>query len=327
MAESGEIRVVAEQIYSNTGPGLNELLHEEISLLLLANQEQPFQPRDIISDHRNVAALCLLHNSMLWLASHLSTLREVISENSPSSNKSGQTRRWTLLHLQTRPNHRGPPQAPLSLTPDIAASFDGILSSIRSLALTALLTLHLDIRTGIVHMLSRTLSAPYLLAQPIQEADPSVLTLNHDLLSFDDTLETHFDNREHTLIINGLASLIDTALISVTPRLVTAMNADGCARMQLNILVLQQNLKAIEADADLSRSVEFFDLFTRGASGIVALAKERGKETGFTLEELKSLVELTYSEGLRSEGREGAVAARKGMGSALMELSEVLWDT
>ena len=105
------------------------------------------------------------------------------------------------------------------------------------------------------------------------------------------------------------------------------MNADGCARMQLNILVLQQNFKAVEADAVLSRSVEYFDLFTHSAGGIAALAKKRGKEMGFTLEELKGLVELSYSERLRSEGREGVVAARKGLRSALMELSEVLWDT
>ena len=318
---------MAEQLFNSIDPDLDELRHREINLLLAANQQQPFQPRDIISDHRNVPALCLLYTSMMWLASHLTALRQVVSEPSATSARSAQTRRWTLLNLHTNTSSPASTTPYLSLTPSIATTFDQTLSSIRSLALTALLTLHLDIRAGIIHMLGRTLSAPYLLAQPIQEPDSSVLTLNSDLFSFDETLSAYLDTREHRFIISGLALLTDTTLLSLTPKLVTAMNADGCARMQLNILVLQQNLKAIEADAVVSRSAEYFDMFTQGAGGIVALAKDRGKEIGFTLEELKGLVELSYSEGLRSEGREGAVAARKGLGSALMELSEFLWDT
>lgn len=327
MAEDGEVRGVVEPLLHSGDISLDEFCHKENSLLLSANQEQPFQPRDIISDHRSVSALCLLHTSMVWLAARLSALRQVVSEPSTTSTKSAQTRRWTLLNLQMKANSTGSSLPYLALTSAIATSFDQILSSIRSLALTALLTLHLDIRAGTIHMIGRILSAPYLLAQPIQEPDPSVLTLNKDLLSFDETLSNHLDPRDHAFVINGLTLLIDTTLISLTPKYITAMNADGCARMQLNVLVLQQNLKAIEADANLSRSVEYYDMFSFGASGIVALAKEKGKDIGFTLEELKGLVELSYSEGLRSEGREAAVAARKGLSSALMEISEVLWDT
>ncbi len=97
--------------------------------------------------------------------------------------------------------------------------------------------------------------------------------------------------------------------------------------MQLNILVLQQNLKAIEAEAVLGRSAAYFNMFQMGAEGIVERARKEGREMGYSLEELKGLVELCYSEGLRSEGREGAVAARKGLGAKVLELSEVLWDT
>lgn len=327
MLEGGELREIAEQLLHRADTSLDKTYHQEISLLLSANQDQPFQPRDIISDHRSVSALCLLHTSMSWLASRLSALRHLLPEPSSASSRSSQTRRWTVLNLQTKTDSSSSSMPRLPLTSSTATSFDQTLSSIRSLALTALLTLHLDIRAGMIHMIGRTLSAPYLLAQPTQEPDPSVLTLNSDLLSFDDTLNTHLDAQDHAFVINGLALLIDTTLISLTPKQVTAMNADGCARMQLNILVLQQNLKAIEADANLSRSVQYFDMFNLGAGGIVALAKEKGKEIGFTLEELKELVELSYSQGLRSDGREGAVAARKGLSSGLMELSEILWDT
>ena len=68
-------------------------------------------------------------------------------------------------------------------------------------------------------------------------------------------------------------------------------------------------------------------MFDDGPEGIVKRAREQGKQIGYSLEELKGLVELCFSEGLRSEGREGAVAARKGLGAKMLELSEVLWDT
>ena len=328
IAENGDLREATAQLFNDSDTPIEEVAYAGMHLLLSAHQEQPFQARDIISGHVSVSSLCVLYTSMTWLASRLSSLGHVVSEPSATSTKSAQARRWTFLNLRTTstiPSSSTTPQLPLNSS--TAPSFDQTLSSMRNLALTALLTLHLDIRAGMIHMLSRTLSAPYLLAQPTQEPEPSVLTLNNDLLSFDDYIKAHIDTREHRFVINGLASLIDTTLVSLTPKQITAMNADGCARMQLNILVLQQNLKAVEPKAVLTRSVEYFDLFTHGASGIVALAKERGKDMGFTLEELKGLVELSYSEDLKSEGREGAVAARKGLSSALMELSEVLWDT
>ncbi len=77
----------------------------------------------------------------------------------------------------------------------------------------------------------------------------------------------------------------------------------------------------------LARSAVYFEMFQMGAEGIVERARKEGREIGYSLEELKGLVELCYSEGLRSEGREGAVAARKGLGAKVLELSEVLWDT
>ena len=261
--------------------------------------------------------------------------------------------------------------------------FDKTIASLQALATTALLTLHLDIRAGIIHMLSRVLAMPYLLPQPATDPDPTILTLNADLLSFDDTLTSHLQPREHTFITSGLAALVDTVLVR-NAGTVQAMNRHGCGRMQLNILVLQQNLKAVETtsgdgggeDVALGRSARFFALFMEGATSIVNRAKaiakisersahvtpavvdspstetsgeqqhhttpteleqepeeaeeEAEEETTlddfFTLEELKILLELCFSEGLRSSQREVAVLAKRGLGEALLVLNEVLWN-
>lgn len=262
------------------------------------------------------------------------------------------------------------------------SAFDKTIASIRALATTALLTLQLDVRAGIIHMLTRTLSSPYLLPHPATDPDPSVLTLNTDLLSLDNTLTTHLPDAEHTFIMTGLTKLVDKLLVRNAGKIV-AMNMNGCGRMQLNILVLQQNLKAVETKGDvaLSRSAAFFDLFLEGAEGVVARAKlagQRGttssstKRVGdtssseqenendkrdistngggdddskkkkeeannapandspdlnfFSLEEMKVLLALCYSEGLRSNKREVVVQAKRGLNEHMLALSEFLWD-
>ena len=183
-------------------------------------------------------------------------------------------------------------------------------------------------------MLTRALGNPYLLPQPAQDPDPTILTLNADLLSFDDTLTTHLPDREHRFITANLALLVDTMLVR-NAAMVGTMNLNGCGRMQLNVLVLQQNLKAVEGEGRvaLSRSARFFDLFMKGADGVVQKARDAadanrtgGEELGFSLEELKALVELCYSEGLQSSQREVAVQAKRGLSEHLLVLSEILWN-
>lgn len=67
----------------------------------------------------------------------------------------------------------------------------------------------------------------------------------------------------------------------------------------------------------------------RARDAAASAAAEEGNdatELGFSLEELKVLVELCYSEGLRSTQREVAVQAKRGMSDHLLVLSEVLWN-
>lgn len=104
------------------------------------------------------------------------------------------------------------------------------------------------------------------------------------------------------------------------------MNAHGAARLQLNILVLQQNLKNIEPDAQLARAATYYGLFSLGAERIVARAKEQGKQMGFSNGQVTVLLELVYSAALRSERREVSVAAERGLAQDKLLLSEYLWD-
>lgn len=214
------------------------------------------------------------------------------------------------------------------------SQFDSIVSSYQELAGTVLLTLHMEVRCQIVHCLAKALSpesAPYLLEQVVNDPDPRILSLNADLVSYDETVVRFLRDKEISFIRTGLGLLIDTFLVT-NAGMVQAMNAHGCGRMQLNILVLQQNLKNIEADVSLARAAIYFDLFTEGPDAVVKHAKDE-KESGksdqelFNYDELKTLVELCYSEKNSSPERGISSVAKRGMADHVLQLSEYMWQS
>lgn len=192
-------------------------------------------------------------------------------------------------------------------------------------------------RTRIVHSLHTALSpsiAPYLLDQEVREPDPQILSLNLELVLFDDTIVRYLRDKEVAFIRTGLGLLINNYLVS-NARLASPMNAMGCGRMQLNILVLQQNLKNVEEGVDLARAANYFALFDRGPDAIVEKAKEdKDKEAGsgadaesFTYDELKALMELCFSEGMSNRERGIASAAKRQLDDKLLGLSEHMWQS
>ncbi|KAL9596110.1 MAG: hypothetical protein Q9219_006009 [cf. Caloplaca sp. 3 TL-2023] len=323
MTKTSQLRNILEMQWGNEPSGDNALIHQEIDYLLSETKEAPLVPTDIISDPKTVSSLCLLYSSMQWLAAGLTQIRHVVEESQSTkraSTRPHQTRRWTLLEMSQPASDEGPVHLPMNH--EAAATFDGIVLSIRTLALDALFTLQVDIRCGIAHMMAQVLKTPYLLPYPNHTPDSSVLSLNSDLVHFNDALSTYLRPREHRFITTGLAALVDTLLVANATQ-IQSMNANGGGRMQLHILVLQQNLKSIEGDVSLSRSARFFELFAEGADTVVARVKE-GDRQGFefSLEESKALVELCHSEGLQSTQRETSILARKKLTEHLKQLEE-----
>ena len=176
-------------------------------------------------------------------------------------------------------------------------------------------------------MMSQIFEAHYVLGRPSNEPDASILSFNTDLLNFDDTMTSHLPPKEHHFVASGLGLLLDSFLVTNASR-IRSMNGNGCGRMQLNILVLQQNLKSVEKDVMLTRSAQFFDYFQQGPKAVVKKAKETGgKDMGLNLEEIKVLIELCYSEALQSSQRDIAAQAKRSMGDDMLQLTEYMWST
>lgn len=270
----------------------------------------------------------------------------------------------------------------LPLNRETAAAFDRTLQSLHGLGSNALLTLHVDIRCGIIHMLTKTMSGPnpptirnsepttpspsasenwwHIIMNQPTAASPSILQLNNDLIAFDTNISTYLGSAEHWFITSGLARFIDRMFVTCT-RYIGAMNENGALRLQLDVLVLQQNLKNIIIDPTaesasgtfdpesqevvaLPRSAKFLDWFLEGAEKSLDYAKEEkeafaeqgdkalaaGNGEPFTYDELRVLVDLCFSEILRgprgAESREDFMAAKKASADALLRLNEVMWD-
>jgi Xaa-Pro aminopeptidase len=386
-AEAGDIHDIVDELWKGAGTKKQALIDTEIDLLLKRTDQTPLEPYDIISDPKTVVALSLLYNSMQWLGSHLAKLRLVVDnasepESTVLSSNGRPSRRWTLFGAMKpkRDSISNPVHLPLNY--ETAEIFDQILQSLHELGSKALLTLHIDIRCGIIHMLTKTMSGPnppivrnsepitpspstteswwhIILNQPTA-ASPTILQLNNDLISFDTNISTYLGPTEHWFIASGLARFIDRVFVACT-RYIGAMNENGALRLQLDVLVLQQNLKNIiidtTADSEsnpvdpapqeivaLPRSAKFLDWFLEGAEKSLDYAKEEkeafaaqgdkalaaGNGEPFTYEELRVLVDLCFSEMLRgprgAESREDFMAAKKASADALLHLNEVMWD-
>ncbi|KAK2603469.1 exocyst subunit [Conoideocrella luteorostrata] len=318
-----------------------ELLDKEIQELVEQTNDSRLEMNDIIQDRDTVLSLCLLYTSMKWLAAKISGLRHITMHETDSSRQAlprQANRRWTLMgdHNKATSDH-GPVHLPL--TQETVQKFDNIVTSYEDLATTALFTLHMEVRCRIVHSLRNALSpdiAPYLLDQEVREPDPQILGLNLELVLFDETIVRYLRAKEVSFIRTGLGRLINNYLVS-NAKLASPMNEKGCGRMQLNILVLQQNLKNVEDGVDLARAANYFALFDRGPDAIVEKAKEdKDKKPEdeaiaaadvFTYEELKALMELCFSEQMANKERGVASAARRRMDDKLLGLSEHMWQS
>ncbi|KAF2273194.1 uncharacterized protein EI97DRAFT_469769 [Westerdykella ornata] len=341
-AESGELAQVISSLMTAESATAQDLADEEVSLLLAETEKDPLDQVDMIEEKKNIVGLCLLYTSMKWLATKLAQLRHISDRATDSSHpESGSShvrhsRRWTLLS-STEPLREGLPVY-LPLNKETAQAFDAVLTAYNTLSTTSLKTLHLALRTQIIHSLSTSLpqNKPYTLDTPLNDPDPAILALNTTLIAFDTLTSSHVPASVLPFLTSHLAPLMDACLLHLASSRLASLNENGAKHMQLNILVLQQNLKTIspEPDAGLPAAALWFDLFLAGPEEVVKRAKKEGKGFGvrgtaqreaFGYEGVKRLVEMGYREMLGDERREVGVGAKRRMDSDLLEISEALY--
>ncbi|RAL63617.1 hypothetical protein DID88_003661 [Monilinia fructigena] len=283
-SEPGDIHDTMQKLWTSEEAD-HQLLDKETGLLILQTNENPLELDDLISDRETISSLCVLYTSMKWLAIKIGATTTYITRNDADSSRTQSMqkpphRRWTLLNDPARAQDEVVVYLPM--TQETIVAFDSIVSSYQELAATVLLTLHMETRIQILHSLTRVLSPssgshtyPYILSQPCSNPDPTILSLNADLVAYDETIVKFLREKEINFVRTGLGLLIDTFMIDNAPK-IQRINKEGGKRMRLNVLVLQQNLKGVEDGVGLVRSGRYWGLFEEGPDAVVGWAREKG---------------------------------------------------
>ncbi|KAK5713176.1 exocyst subunit [Elasticomyces elasticus] len=314
LATSGSVNeVVIELMKDGDGNGKEGvvLAEKESALLVKIVGERGLGEGDLIWERKALGGLCSLLVSMRWLAGKCGGLRfvseravdmgsgeekrvSVGGEGKREKIHNHHVRRWTSAEAQLKGGLEGEPSGVyLPLDARTAEEFDGVLSMFTELSTLVLRTLHVDLRLQLLHGVAQALGHSYELGQAYNDPDPSILELSTALGTYDAVIEGDLLGAQYKFLTRGLSVLGNNALTSA-PMLgsVGAMDEYGLARMQLNVLVLQQAIKNLDAEGSLSRSVEFLALGEGGCEGIVT----KGKSGGFDREDLKVLVRLCWRE-------------------------------
>jgi exocyst complex component 4 len=241
------------------------------------------QEADLIHDRKALGALCILHTSMKWLATRSKSLEYISPRAVDTANlQHHHTRRWTTnANLPSAPAH---PYLPLD--EPTAEQFNGVVFSFSELSSLILRTLHIDLRLHLLRDTSVAMRSSYALKQPYNDPDPAILSLATSISSYDAQLIIHLLPAQYEFLTAHLDALANAALVKFVA-LVPAMDQHGLARMQLNVLVLQQSLKAVQPAATLERAARFYELAFLGKETIA-----KGGSEGFEDDSLSALARL-----------------------------------
>lgn len=329
-SESTKVKEVAMALREADMMDSPKLVNEECALLIANTKDHPLEQADLMLDRKSHAYLCLLHNSMNWLGAKLSKLRRISDRATDSSYQRRDSVPQPLKRSLTSTLSRGvnfeDEAAYLPLNSETVELFDGVIKGVNELSSLALRTLHLELRCHMLHTLGPHFrQSSYLLTDPIEAADENVVGLVTEMLSFDQEVRTYLSSRSYAYVTTGYAQLADTIVMGNVQRHIRSINLRGREYLQINADVLYHNLLNIAADADLPRTFEFLHLFHEGPNVLVALAWKGGLKLGY--EELRTLIELCYSDSKESADEERAARAEKDMQENLAQLSEAMGKT
>nr|POE65216.1 putative exocyst complex component sec8 [Quercus suber] len=271
------------------------LAEKQSALLISLIKTRRPEEADIIHDRKAITALCTLHVSMKWLTARCSQLRFISPRAVDMSNmQSHHNRRWTTS------SSSAPTSSYLPLDAQTATQFDAVLFSFTELSTLILRTLQIDIRLHILHGIYAAMDTTYELSQPYNDPDPAVLAIFTALSSYDAQIRSHLLPPQYSILTSNLHVLVNNALVSLVSA-IPAMDSYGNARMQLNVVVLQQSLKNMQSDASLDKAARYYKLAGQGAQAILKEKDNNVYETG----DLKALMRLCWRE--ERDGRSGNV--------------------
>lgn len=192
MTEEGPIKDVVIGLSHADDEGKATLVQQETDLLIRFASETPIEEVDLVTDRRNIAAICCLATSMRWLGIKIKGMRHIsnlaVDSNRRESHLKNK-RRWTLITNADETVQDG--RVYLPLNNDTAVEFDGVVESYQQLGDNVVRLLHVEIRNHVTFYLVKSMDRNFLLPNEVHEPDEQVLKLNADIVGFEEELVGH----------------------------------------------------------------------------------------------------------------------------------------
>lgn len=176
-------------------------------------------------------------------------------------------------------------RAPAAFPPELFEKFTTLLQNFNSLAQLCIYVLHLEIRVHVFYFLDlATREGSYQLDTMPMEPDSYIMSLNQDLVSFQEGLSGVLPQAKVDFVMRNLPQLMCTCLLENVSQL-KRMNLYGSAKMLRNVLALQHNwinMAASEQGSKLEKSLtleqassldaaeEYYKLYEKPGSQILA---------------------------------------------------------
>ncbi|CAG8497625.1 8122_t:CDS:10, partial [Funneliformis caledonium] len=301
----------------------------------------------LITDNKKLTALANLYHSLKWFVAKIWELRGKDSTGNLHSTKMDDgnlakiNRRWSsygdvnfsLNVDDEKKKENGDREISLPLTGEMANRFDALLATFQQLAEQNLFTLRIELRCHTLHYLDKAMrEGNYQLEYEAYEPDPYVLTLNADMVKFNENIASHLPTKEHKFVFEGLDALMEHLLVN-NAVFIRNLNTNGVMKMTRNILALQQNLKNIvetPGEISLERARRYYEMFNMGPVNMLTQIKEQGAI--FSFEEYKIMLEIMYKidptdmQTTPSTRRDSPSSNRRLYNENLLELNELMLD-
>ncbi|CAB4383870.1 unnamed protein product [Rhizophagus irregularis] len=305
----------------------------------------------LITENKRLTALSNLYHSLKWFVAKIWELRGRDSKPKPISSKMDDgnlaklSRRWSLYggvnvnaHAIAKENEKKKEideekECSLPLTGEMANRFDALLATFQQLAEQSLFTLRVELRCHTLHYVDKAMrEGNYQLEYEAYEPDPFVLTLNTDVVKYDESIVSHLPAKEHKFIFEGLDSLMEHVLVN-NAIYTRNLNKNGVMKMTRNILALQQNLKNIvetPGEISLERARRYYEMFNMGPVNMLNQIREQGAIYSF--EEYKIMLEIMYKidpaedQTVPTPRAENPSSNRRLYNENLLELNELMLD-
>lgn len=353
LTADAQLLALSESLLNNPPTRTNETLEKEIKFFLtlrhVSKDTNDSKKKSItvsqLLEYEDFLSICLMAISLKWLIVRLHKLRKVretdnSEDGGDSSNlQTSMKKRWTLLEASQAGQSiaiqsNTVTSELLILDGQSLKMFDKAVTNLETLVSRCIITLRNDIRCKTIYYLDcvMTKSDYYLDSEP-EERDSYIGMLESTILKNNEIMNEYLLTNDKKYILLGLSQLMNELLIHGADN-VSAMNLHGVRKMYLNIVVLQQMLKSIVVNpqqVDFLKAIKFYDILKQYNNSPTNLVKHLSVRRGFSYEECKILLRLTYNDIIRkhelANRKEAALTAKNSLQDALVKLHEVFWGS